>query len=176
MKSRSPGMEGVRSSAWSHPLAIGALAGVLASIAVAPVDRLLDRWVPSDPRRRERQVRRGSPHAIAGPTAARELLGRRLSRAEERGSRLAFSAAYGVGWGILHALVRARIPFVSRLGGLPFALPFFVLCDGAIAPALRLSPSIGRLPWQVNAKELANHVVWTAAAEAVHRSRRETAR
>jgi putative membrane protein len=44
-----------------------------------------------------------------------------------------------------------------------------VACDGLIAPLLRLTPPPGRLPWQVNAKKLANHVAWTAAAELVHR-------
>jgi putative membrane protein len=149
----------------------GILAGVVASIAVAPVNRLLDRCITQDQRRRERRLRRGSPHEIAGPAAARKLLGRALTPAEARGSRLAFSAAYGVGWGVVHALLRSRIPTARSLAGLPFALPFFALCDGAIAPALRLGPSIARLPWQLNAKELASHVLWTAVAETVHRVR-----
>jgi putative membrane protein len=53
--------------------------------------------------------------------------------------------------------------------GLPFAVPFFFGCDGAMAPLMGVSPGIQKIPWQLNAKELGNHVAWTLAAEAVHR-------
>jgi hypothetical protein len=32
-----------------------------------------------------------------------------------------------------------------------------------------MSPKLRRIPWQFNAKELANHIAWTGTAEAVHR-------
>jgi putative membrane protein len=38
-----------------------------------------------------------------------------------------------------------------------------------MAPLLGISPGINRIPWQINSKELGNHVAWTAAAESVHR-------
>ena len=53
--------------------------------------------------------------------------------------------------------------------GLPFAVPFFLGCDGAMASLLGISPSIQKIPWQFNAKEVVNHFAWTLAAEAVHR-------
>ena len=47
---------------------------------------------------------------------------------------------------------------------------FFLLCDGALAPLFRMSPPLRRIPWQLNAKELLNHVAWSAAAELTHRA------
>lgn len=143
----------------------GALAGVLASAAVAPVDAVLGQLVSNAQKRRERRVRKGSPHSLAGPRAGARLAGRKLSRKEERLARALFTTSYGIGWGMVYALVRRRFPAVSRGLGLPFAIPFFVACDGVIAPMLGLTPSLHRVPWQIDAKELANHGAWTAGAE-----------
>jgi putative membrane protein len=57
---------------------------------------------------------------------------------------------------------------------LPFAVPFFLACDGGIAPLLGLSPGLARVPWQLSVKELLNHVAWTATAETAHRLARRT--
>jgi hypothetical protein len=152
-------------------LALGALAGVLATAATGGVDRLLDRFLRPRDRLRERLLRRGSPHEQAGPRAARHLLGRRLTRQEARYAQLLFSIVYGAGWGALHAALRRRHPVTARWLGLPFAFPFFAVCDGAIAPLLKLTPTPEKLPGRVNAKEIGNHVAWTAAAELLHRAR-----
>jgi hypothetical protein len=152
-------------------LAVGALAGVLATAATGGVDRLLDRHVRLRDRLRERLFRRASPHELAGPKVARFLKGRRLTRREERTAQLLFSVAYGAAWGTLYAGLRRRYPVAGRWLGLPFAFPFFTLCDGAIAPLLKLTPTPEKLPARINAKEIGNHVAWTAAAELVHRAR-----
>ncbi len=144
-------------------------AGLLAAAATAAVDRVLDPLVSDDQRCREKRVRDASPHRVAGPRAAEALTGRRLDDRGARAARLGFTVTYGVAWGLVYAAVRRRFPAMARFAGLPFAVPFFLACDGAIAPALGLSPTPVGIPWQLNAKELANHVAWTAAAEGVHR-------
>jgi len=153
-------------------LLIGAAAGCLAMLATAAADRLLEPLVDARQRRREHELREGSPHALAGPSFARRLLGRPLGEGEMRVARLAFSVAYGFGWGAVYAAARRRSPVLGRAWGLPFAVPFFVLCDGVIAPLLGLTPTLDRLPWQPSAKELANHAVWTAATDRLHRAGR----
>ncbi|MEW6269571.1 MAG: DUF1440 domain-containing protein [Thermodesulfobacteriota bacterium] len=158
-----------RKRSLGRALLVGAAAGLAASAATAVVDRLLDPLVSREQKVREKLVRAGSPHAIAGPRFARALLGRRLSAAEERRARAAFGVAYGLLWGAIYAAVRRAVPQASRAAGLPFGVPFYLACDGAIAPLLGLTPGIHRVPWQLDAKELANHVAWTATAEAVHR-------
>ena len=106
---------------------------------------------------------------MAGPHFARNLLGHELSEKEVRRARTTFGVTYGVMWGLVYAGLREKYPSVPRLVGLPFAIPFFLGCDGALAPLLGISPGIQKLPWQVNAKEVVNHVAWTMAAETVHR-------
>jgi hypothetical protein len=161
-------------SARSRELLVGVAGGLAAGLVTAAVDRLLDPLVSAEQKRRERRVRRGSPHAVAGPRAARKLLGRRPSAGEERLASAAFTGLYGVVWGLVYTLVRRRLPRAARLVGLPFAVPFFLACDGGIAPLLGLTPGLRRVPWQLSAKELLNHVAWTATAEAAHRLARRT--
>jgi putative membrane protein len=163
-------LESAKPRSLGRDLLVGMVAGLAASAVSGVVDDALAGLVSAKARRRERRLRRGSPHELAGPTFARKIAGRRLSAREEAASRLAFGATYGIVWGAIHAAVRRRVPAARRLAGLPFAVPFFAACDGAIAPLLGLTPPARRLPWQVNAKELGNHVAWTATAELAHRA------
>ena len=73
------------------------------------------------------------------------------------------------GWGLLHSRLRQKFPKLSRLCGLPFAIPFFFACDGGITPLIGISPKLRRIPWQPSAKEMGNHITWTAVSELVHR-------
>lgn len=159
----------VQSFSNRHPIVVGMGAGLLAGVVTGGVDRLLDRLVSKEQKKREKRVREASPHQVAGPYFASKLLGRRLDRTEKKRAQLAFSIAYGLGWGALHSGLRRKFPQLTRYGGLPFAIPFFFACDGVIAPTLRVTPALPRIPWQPSAKEMGNHVAWTAAAELVHR-------
>lgn len=132
---------------------------MLATLCVGVVDRALSRAISPAQRARERAVREGSGHEVAGKRLARAL------GCSQRAGRLAFSAAYSVGWGALYAAARRRFPALRRPAGLRFAVPFFLACDGVIAPALGLTPSPRKVPWQPNAKELLDHAAWTATAE-----------
>jgi hypothetical protein len=152
-----------------HPLLVGAVAGLIAGAVTAQSDRLLDRLVSDAHKRRDRRVRKGSAHEVAGPYFAEKLSGRRLSRQGKKRARLAFGVAYGLGWGLLHGRIRRRFPSLTRLLGLPFAVPFFFACDGCIAPLLGVSPRLTRIPWQPSLKEMGNHITWTAVSELVHR-------
>ena len=138
----------------------------------AAVDRALDPYVATEQKLREKAVRRGSPHEVVGPLVARKLFGRRPTPLQRRASKLAFGLGYGLLWGAIHALARRSFPTVSRPLGVPFAVPFFLACDGAVAPLLGLTPTPARVPSQLNLKELANHIAWTMTADAVHRSAR----
>ncbi|BCG48554.1 hypothetical protein GEOBRER4_n3450 [Citrifermentans bremense] len=158
-------------SAWEkrHPIVTGVAAGLVAGAVAGGSERVLDRLVSKKQKRRDRRVREGSAHEVAGPHFVSKLLGRRLDAQEKKRANRAFGVAYGVGWGLIHSGLRKRFPVLRRWGGLPFAIPFFFACDGIIAPALGLSPGLNRVPWQPNAKEMGNHIAWGAAAELVHR-------
>jgi len=153
-----------------HPLVTGVAAGLIAGAVTGQTDRLLDRFVSDDQKKRDRQVREAPAHQMAGPYFAGKLFGRELTEQGKKRAKAAFGVAYGLGWGLIYAGFRKKFPFLSRWGGLPFAIPFFFACDGLIAPLLGVSPNLRRIPWQPSAKELGNHIAWTAAAELVHRA------
>ena len=143
----------------------GAAAGVVGMVASGAADRVLDRLIAAGTKRGRR-----SGHAVAADAFARRLFGDD-ERSLRRG-RVLFHGLYGVGWGIAYAALRRRVPSVARAAGLPFAVPFFLACDGAIAPLARLAPPLTRIPWPLDAKELADHVAWTAATSLVERAAR----
>lgn len=150
-------------------LLIGAASGLLASAVVGQVDKLTDRLVSKKQKRREKRVRPDSAHKVAGPHFARKILGHEISRKEERRARAAFGVTYGLMWGLVYAGLRERFPTLRRYLGLSFAVPFFLGCDGGLAPLLGVSPGIQKIPWQINVKEMGNHIAWTITAETLHR-------
>ena len=151
-----------------YPMLVGVAAGLIAGVATGRTDRFFDRFVSKKQKRRDRRVREASAHQIAGPHFASKILGRRLNAKEKKRATLAFSVAYGLGWGLIHSGLRKKFPRLSRWGGLPFAIPFFFACDGMIAPTLGVSPKLNRIPWQPSVKEMGNHIAWTAVAEFMH--------
>jgi putative membrane protein len=152
-----------------HPLLVAAAAGLIAGAVTGKTDKFLDRFVSPKQKKRDRRVREASAHEMAGPHFASKILGRKLSEREKKRARLVFSVVYGVGWGLIHSTLRKRFPKLCRWSGLPFAVPFFFACDGMVAPLLKISPNLRRIPWQPSAKEMGNHIAWTAAAEFIHR-------
>ena len=164
-----PGTEAVKMLESRHPVLVGVAAGLIAGAVTGGTDKLLDRFVSPKQKKRDRRVREASAHEMAGPYFAAKILHRRLSEREKKQARLAFSVVYGLGWGLIHSGLRRKFPKLTSLAGLPFAVPFFFACDGFIAPLLKVSPNLNRIPWQPSAKELGNHIAWTAAAELIHR-------
>lgn len=153
----------------SHPLLTGVVAGLIAGGIAGQSDRLLDRYVSKEQKRRDKKVRKAPAHEMAGPYFVRKITGKRLSRKQEQHAKQGFGLAYGIMWGLIYAVARKKAPALARWGGIPFGIPFFLACDGMMAPLLGVSPSLRKIPWQPNAKELGNHLAWTAAAETVHR-------
>ncbi|UFS72222.1 DUF1440 domain-containing protein [Geomonas sp. RF6] len=146
-----------------------AAAGLVATALTAVSDRLLSGLVSEKQKARDRALRKGSAHEIAGPYFAEKIARKEISETGKKRARTVFSIAYSLMWGAIYASVRRKYPRLSRYGGISFAIPFFLACDGMIAPLLGISPNLKKVPWQPSAKEMANHVAWTAAAEMVHR-------
>ena len=131
--------------------------------------RLLDRLVSAEQKSATGGYGKRRPIRWPALTCGK-ISGKKLTEQEKKRARAAFSVAYGLGWGPISPGFRKKFPRVSRWGGLPFAIPFFFACDGLIAPLLGVSPNLRRIPWQPSAKEMGNHIAWTAAAELVHRA------
>lgn len=155
----------------TRALGAGIGIGLIATLAAGAADAGLSLLVSQRHKRRERRIRRGSPHQMAGTLFFERIWGRKPSAFEQLVATVAFNVAYGVVWGAAYTVLRRLEPSSQSAPALPVtAAGFFVACDGAIAPLLDLSPGVSKLPWQFNAKELANHIVWNATAERLHRA------
>lgn len=160
----------LRIGAGVAPLATAAIAGLVATAVTGVTDRLLDRLVSDKQKKRDRLVRKGTAHEMAGPVFLEKITGRKPDRQEQKRARTAFSITYSLVWGMIYGELRKKVPPLAKAAGLPFAIPFFLACDGLIAPLLGISPNLRRVPWQPSVKELGNHLAWTATAEMVHRA------
>lgn len=155
---------------WQRSLMVGIAAGTAATFITGGSDRTLGRCVSKEQKYREQRIREGSAHEIAGPLIAERVVGQELSQRQKKMAKLVFSVVYGVLWGTIYAALRRKLPTIAEPKGLPIgAAVFFLACDGIIAPVLKFSPSLPRIPWQFNAKEFANHLVWLITAEMIHR-------
>ena len=153
-------------------LLAAAATGLVATAVTGVADRLLGRLVSKEQKRRDRMVRKGTAHEVAGPYFAERMAGRELSEKGKKRAKAAFSLTYSLVWGTVYTLLRRRYPAVGKFAGVPFAIPFFFACDGLLAPLLKVSPRLTKVPWQPTAKEAANHMAWAAAAERVQRAAR----
>jgi len=146
-----------------------AATGLIATAVTGVADRLLDRLVSKEQKRRDRMVREGTAHEVAGPLFAERITKHELSEKGKKRAKAAFSLTYALVWGTVYTLLRRKYPAVGKFAGFPFAIPFFIACDGLLAPLLKVSPRLTKVPWQPTAKEAANHVAWAATAEMVQR-------
>ena len=151
-------------------LLAAAATGLVATAVTGVADRLLDRLVSKEQKRRDRMVREGTAHEVAGPYFAERMSGRELGEKGKKRAKAAFGLTYSLVWGTVYTLLRRKYPAVGKFAGFPFAIPFFFACDGLLAPLLKVSPSLTKVPWQPTAKEAVNHIAWTAAAEMVQRA------
>jgi hypothetical protein len=150
---------------------VGLGAGAAATLASGISNWGLSLLVSDEQKRREHLIRRGSPHQIGGALLLQRVRGRKPSLAGRFVATIACNVMYSAIMGLAYTAVRRILPASTRPPFTPLtAASFFVACDGVIAPALRLTPHLTRLPWQFNAKELVNHIVWNVTAERIHRA------
>lgn len=91
--------------------------------------------------------------------------GRHLSRPALARWGYVFHAAFGLGGGVLYALLRRRNPRIAAGGGLGFGALFYALMDELIVPLSRMTPGPRHFPWQAHARGLATHLAYGLAAE-----------
>ena len=71
--------------------------------------------------------------------------------------------------GAAYGIMRSRLPFADRAGGLLFGTAFFLAVDEIGTTVLRLTPPPNAFPWQAHARGLAGHLTYGAVANAVAR-------
>ncbi len=160
--------ERVVESPWTT-VAYGVLAGALATIAMEPVTEFLYAHEDDQHKKREEELRK--QYSPLATLAARliELVG--AEPTEERKQRLAtvLHWAYGMGWGVLYAALRRRLPVLRKGLGLPFGVLFALIGDEVMTQVLGLTAPPKAWPIDAHVRGLVGHVTYAAAAEGAFR-------
>jgi hypothetical protein len=146
-------------------IARGAAAGAVATFAMDRVTTYLYGRAGTRVREREDTARGGRTAYETAAMRAARLMGRQLTRAEEKKYGTAIHWALGIGAGALYGALRPDGEDTSFLRGLRFATGFWLLMDETVTPALRLTPGPRAFPWQTHARGYAGHVAYGLAAE-----------
>ncbi len=72
---------------------------------------------------------------------------------------------YGIGWGVLYAALRKRVPFLRAALGVPFGILFSLVGDEMMNTVMGLTAPPRAWPVDAHARGVAAHVACAAAAE-----------
>ncbi len=154
-------------------VAVGLLAGFVATKATDLAQGPLRRATPDNVKRREARV---SPGPSSSQVAARRLAERLGRPADDRRLRpLARAVHHGLGmaWGPVYCLLRRHVGMRPLGAGLAAGAALSLVVDEGLTPALGLSAPNRAYPVATHVRGLLAHLVWGAAAalaaEAVYR-------
>jgi hypothetical protein len=151
-------------------LALGAVAGVLATYVMGQVTTTLYEREERSARAREEAVRGGKPAYERAVEGIARSAGVRLGRRQRERLGSAAHWALGIGMGAAYGALRGRVPWLSRGAGTLFGALFFLAFDEAANVALGITPGPEAFPWQTHARGLAGHVVYGAVADGTLRA------
>ena len=143
-------------------LAIGCVAGLVATKVYGHVQEALYRPTPRHVKRQEEQVRPGPSSQVAASKAA-ESLGYSL---DERQRKLAGSAVhYGLGtaWGPVYSLLRRHGGMQPLGAGLLTGVALSLIVDEGLAPALGFSAPNAEYPTLTHLRGFLNHLAYGVA-------------
>ena len=155
-------------SPWTT-LGCGALGGFLGTRAMEPVTALLYEHEDEADKRREEELRKEPPfQTLAGRLL--ELVG--VEPSEDRKKKLGMMVhwGYGIGWGVLYAFLRKRVPRLRMALGLPFGILFSIVGDEVMNTVMGLTAPPKAWPIDAHVRGLVGHVTYAAVAEGTCRA------
>lgn len=148
-------------------IAIGLLAGLVATPITDLAQMPLSWLTPSGVERQEKRVRPGaSSSLVAGQKAAKVLNQFQSSR---QASSLGKVIHYGVGtaWGPVYGLLRRYGGLGTTSAGIASGISMSVILDGSLVPALGLSAANRKYPAFTHLRGVLAHLVYGAAVAIV---------
>lgn len=147
-------------------LALGAVAGYVATKVMEPVSMRLYRWESDADRQREDAARPGPPFVIAADKTA-ALAGITLTERQRQRAGLVFHYGLATSWAPLYALVRRRwrTPVLPTALGTGAAMSAIV--DEGLTPLLGFSAPNRAYPLVTHLRGVLAHLVFGAAVAAI---------
>jgi uncharacterized membrane protein YagU involved in acid resistance len=153
-------------------VAIGCVAGLVATKVYGHVQEALYRPMPRDVKRREEKVRPGPPSQVAASRMA-ESLGNPLDEHERELAGCTLHYGVGIGWGPVYGLLRRHGGMPPVAAGALTGASLWLILDEGVVPALGFSAPNRDYPALTHIRGLLNHLAYGTAvaitAEALFR-------
>lgn len=150
----------------------GLIGGYIGTKVMEPAGAKLYELEPAADRKREDEVRPGSPSTIAARKAAARF---GIALSDKRAERLGTLVHYGLGagGGVLYVMLRRATGMHPLLAGLATGAVISLVIDEGLTPALGFSAPNDQYPAVTHARGFAAHLVYglslAVAAEALGR-------
>jgi uncharacterized membrane protein YagU involved in acid resistance len=144
-------------------IAIGCIAGIVATLVTGPVRVLLGRLTPAAERAKEPPI----PEGTSSGSAARmllETLGQDPHQQAIRRTRAVLHYGLGAAWGPFYCVARRRGGMTPLLAGATAGASLSLVVDEIVNSVLGTTPPSAAFPLSAHLRGLATHLVWGAAA------------
>jgi uncharacterized membrane protein YagU involved in acid resistance len=147
-------------------IAAGMLGGMIGTqVMTKTMPKLTALQPKADQERQNELLRESSPMVLARKVAS--ILNLDLTDAQLGKVATGIHWSYGLSWGGVLGALHRLAPSVTKPGAMPFGVGFWALADEIIPSLFKVAPKPTQLPASLHARDLAGHLVYTAAADAV---------
>ncbi|MCJ8166015.1 DUF1440 domain-containing protein [Pontibacter sp. E15-1] len=143
---------------------IGGVAGVVGTMAMPVVTKLMYRHESQEKKDLEEKLRPEPPFK----TMTKKIVhGVNVNPSKETMRTLSMGMhwGYGIAWGVLYGALRKKYPVLSKFGGALFGTLFFLIGDELVNTAFKITPPPQKFPIDAHVRGLMGHLTFTAAAE-----------
>lgn len=144
-------------------LAVGLLAGLVATHVTNFAQRPLKRMTPTSVRRQEERVRPGATSSLVAARSLAQVLGARPCTARDEFCGQAIHFGVGMGWGPVYGLLRRYAGLRSVGAALTTGTAMALILDETLVPALGFSAPARRYRAFTHVRGLVAHLVYGAA-------------
>lgn len=147
-------------------IAIGLLAGLVATVVTGPVQNVLYRLTPDSVKRREERVRPGPPTELAAKNLA-AAWNAKLSEKQVEAAATAIHYASGMLWGPVYTLLRRDSGMTPAGAAVATGASMSLILDESLTPALGFSAPDRDYPVGTHLRGFAAHLFFGAAVALV---------
>lgn len=155
----------MRSSMITADVTIGVAAGLFATAITDPMQKGLYRLMPDSLKRREEEVRPGSPTTVAAEKLAGSI-GLKLNQRQTAAMASAIHYGSGVPWGAVYPFLRRHSGMTPVGAALALGASMFLILDEALTPAAGFSAPDREYPPLTHARGFVVHLLFGAAVAA----------
>lgn len=143
---------------------IGGVAGIVGTMVMPMVTNLMYKFESQEKKELEEKLRPEPPFKVMTKKVV-DAVNAHPSKETMKMLSKGVHWGYGIAWGALYGVLRKKYPVLSKFGGAPFGVLFFLVGDELVNTAFKITPPPQKFPVEAHVRGLAGHLVFMAAAE-----------